>query len=71
MKTITFEAPAYWASYLINGDASGLGHVEKAKADKFISQQGKNVRAVCCSDEPYIGQFDGLTRDMLSYTAHV
>lgn len=31
-----WEAPSHWASYLINGDHSGLDDEEKAQADAFI-----------------------------------
>ena len=31
-----FTLPEYWASYLINGDASGVSDEEKASVDRFI-----------------------------------
>lgn len=40
MKPIVAAAPAYWASYLINGDASGLEPEEKKAADAWIERQG-------------------------------
>ena len=36
MDVIQFTAPACWASYLINGDASGLDDAEKASADRCL-----------------------------------
>lgn len=33
----TYTLPQYWASYLVNGDASGLDAGEKAKADKWLA----------------------------------
>jgi hypothetical protein len=35
----TATAPAYWASYLVNGDASGLEDREQASADRWIAKQ--------------------------------
>lgn len=32
MRTLKIVAPSHWASYLINGDASGLDTNEKAVA---------------------------------------
>ncbi len=37
IKVMTTLAPACWASYLINGDASGLDAVEKEACDKWIA----------------------------------
>ena len=35
MNTETYILPAYWASYLINGDASGLSNDEQAECDAW------------------------------------
>jgi len=46
MKTLeitTYTLPAYWASYLINGDASGLEEGEQALLDAFLRR--KNLPA--------------------------
>lgn len=32
-------APAYWASYLVNGDSSGIDENEKALCDAWKAQQ--------------------------------
>lgn len=42
--------PAYWASYLINGDASGLEEGEKAKADAWCKRLGI-LNVVDCEEE--------------------
>ena len=36
IKTETFELPIYWASYLVNGDDSGLEDREIAEIDSFL-----------------------------------
>lgn len=38
MNTETFILPAYWASYLINGDASGISDEDKAECDAFLKR---------------------------------
>ena len=40
----TVTGPAYWASYLINGDASGLEPGEQAKVDAWLEREG--IRSV-------------------------
>lgn len=36
MQIISLRLPAHWASYLINGDHSGLSTKEKQEIDSFI-----------------------------------
>ncbi len=38
-KLITITAPSHWASYLINGDASGLEPDEKTACDAWIERE--------------------------------
>lgn len=33
----TYTLPAYWASYLINGDDSGISPVDVEQAEKFLA----------------------------------
>jgi hypothetical protein len=40
MKTGTVELPLHWASYLINGDASGLDEGEAEKIDAGLEKHG-------------------------------
>jgi hypothetical protein len=47
MKVDVIEAPQHWASYLINGDSSGLNDHEIALADRYF--EGFDV--VNCADE--------------------
>lgn len=36
LKPIEYTLPVYWASYLINGDDSGIDPADKAQADEFL-----------------------------------
>lgn len=40
VQFVTVTGPASWASYLINGDASGLSPEEKAQADAWLEREG-------------------------------
>ncbi len=67
MNTETYILPAYWASYLINGDFSGLLHGEKEEIDSFIAGKGN---CVSCSDEQYYknsNDANNLSGDVLEY----
>jgi hypothetical protein len=62
--------PAYWASYLINGDDSGINADEKDTADKFLAEQ-KLPMPVSCTDEQYFKWGNDATTlggDVLEYT---
>lgn len=37
VTTATATAPSYWASYLVNGDASGLDPAEKVHAEHWLA----------------------------------
>lgn len=52
------EAPEYWASYLVNGDASGMDASDKAECDKWIAGIGDGWSVVSTEgDESSIGRF--------------
>ena len=36
----TITGPDFWASYFVNGDASGLNAQEKAQADAWLKREG-------------------------------
>lgn len=40
---VMITAPAYWSSYLVNGDASGLSADEKAQADAWLAREEVKV----------------------------
>lgn len=54
MTQESYSLPEYWASYLINGDHSGISETEKEEIDAFM---GRDYMAcfycVSCSDEAY------------------
>lgn len=39
-RTETHTLPAYWASYLINGDDSGLSDNERRRIDRYVKVNG-------------------------------
>lgn len=49
-KILEFNLPAYWASYLINGDASGITSAEQAAIDTFCTAKGVSGCAVECGE---------------------
>lgn len=65
------EAPAYWASYLVNGDASGLEDYELNQARAFerkLAQDGWHI--VSCG-ESYTGRWKVYDyADLVIYTIH-
>jgi hypothetical protein len=71
MKPVTYTLPAYWASYLINGDASGLEAGEQEIIDSFLARNGLDS-PVDCSEEAYFSLFNdantALAGDVLDYT---
>ena len=56
MKTLTATAPEHWASYLVNGDDSGLSPEDKAQADKFAAWLGGGI--VKCKDAGFMHTHD-------------
>jgi hypothetical protein len=64
-------APAHWASYLINGDASSLDDADQAEADAFQAEMNRRGYEwpVSCSDEADYGAPDfGACGDILTYS---
>lgn len=57
LKQITITAPSAWASYLINGDSSGLEDEDIKACDKWIEREG--VGGPCsCEDAGFIKWHD-------------
>lgn len=67
MKTnITLEhhtLPAFWASYIINNDHSGISEQEKDEIDRFLSTLKGYLTLKDMGSEPW---FDGY-QDVLEY----
>ena len=69
-NTFTRTAPSVWASYLINGDASGIDDADIAAADAFVAQYGEPMG---CTDAGFIHVHDAhhllpLGADCQAYT---
>ena len=73
LKSYTFDAPAHWASALINGDESGLdysGPEAVKEYEQWCSKHRKECSEVVgTKGEPWIGRFHGLMTEMQTYTA--
>ena len=73
MRTVTYTLPIYWASYLINGDDSGLEPGEKEEIDAFLEKEG-NIEFVGVSEEygfSHSNDANSLGGDVATYTALV
>ncbi len=77
----TINAPAHWACYFVNGDATGFdyyntstdnaGDRDMAEADKFLERLAKDGwRVVSCEGESFFGTFNGLGTDLITYIIH-
>jgi hypothetical protein len=64
------DAPAYWASYLVNGDASGLDDNEHGKADAWSGKLDGWFVVSVKEDSEYIGRWYGLQTDMCTYIVY-
>jgi len=79
IETIEYKLPAYWASYLINGDASGLldkcqdspEQSEQATIDQWLESEG-NPHFVDCGEQyfSWSNEATSLGGDVCDYVAH-
>jgi len=46
-RIVELTAPSYWASYLINGDASGMDDEEITACDAWIKREGLGSPCGC------------------------
>jgi hypothetical protein len=60
LKTSTLIGSAYWASYLINGDNSGLNDFELAACDAWLIQNDATHAIFADVGEPYFSWSYGL-----------
>ena len=58
LKIYRLTALSAWASYLINGDASGLGEGEQATVDSWIESEGVPGAPVDCEDAGFRWRHD-------------
>jgi hypothetical protein len=47
MQTLELTAPSAWASYLINGDASGISEEDQRAADQWLASIGHGGPVGC------------------------
>jgi hypothetical protein len=66
-----FDAPAHWASALINGDTSGLSEEDLKELEEWQEDNLELGWVVGASEEPHIGRWNGLQTELLTYTAHL
>ena len=48
METREFYLPSHWASYFVNGDATGLEDDEQALADEWHTNEFGEASVSCC-----------------------
>lgn len=46
-----YIAPSYWASYIVNGDDSGMSVEEREACEDWIASLGNNI--YCHAADPY------------------
>lgn len=65
-----YTLPVYWASYLFNGDASGLQDNEQAEIDAFIKREGLSWPLALSEDSWFAHSNDAgtLACDVATYT---
>ena len=64
----TYTLPANWASYLVNGDFSGLTEDEIVEVDDFVDRE--EIRFVTDVGESYFSSsndFDSIGRDVADF----
>lgn len=85
IEVTTATAPAHWATYLVNGDATGFdyyntptdkaGDRDQARADAWVERLAKDGwRVVSCEGEPWFAHSCDAVRnfngDIIEYTLH-
>ena len=68
----TYTLPAHWASYLINGDSSGLDNGEIQRILEWLDRHPRQ-NCVSCSEQPTFERWydaEGLACNCLEYTFH-
>lgn len=71
IRVVTYTLPAYWASYLINGDPSGLEDGEQAQIDRWMRVEQPGYPVDC--GEAYFAHSNDATRlggDVAEFTFH-
>lgn len=59
VKKTVLTLPSHWASYLVNGDASGLSDGERKQCEKTVARHGRTVgQCASCGDEYFARDSD-------------
>jgi hypothetical protein len=58
METKSFILPSLWASYIVNGDSSGLDGSEVSDCDFFLVTNGLTGKSVSCADNEYFSKWN-------------
>jgi hypothetical protein len=72
----TCKGPSYWASYIVNGDGSGMREDELAKCDAWLEyHNARGWRVVSCEDDSdfsdcYIFGLGRFAGDVCTYILH-
>lgn len=71
-RDVTYTLPMYWASYLVNDDASGLEPGEKEQIDNFLRRENLHRTLITAMSESYFSRTNdsgnGLGGDVIDYT---
>jgi hypothetical protein len=70
LKLVTYTLPAYWASYLINGDASGLDDGEQQQIDRWM-RNNRPGYPLDCGEESWFAHSNDATNlgdDVMEFT---
>ncbi len=72
-KIFKLTAPSHWASYLINGDASGMSGEDLSQCNGWLEEEfGEAADAVDCEDAGFRWRHDAsrhaLAADCQTYT---
>jgi hypothetical protein len=59
-ETKVVKGAAHWASYLINGDASGLSELERIQADAWCDRELEDGEQIVDCGEPFFSWSFGL-----------
>ena len=68
-RMFSIELPAYWVNTLINNDCSGIDDDALLEVTTW-QRDNPSACIVLCSDISYIGHYNGLLCDMLTYEGY-
>lgn len=65
-----YHLPAWWSVALLNNDRTSLAldAEDLAEFEEWAGQNTHLLNPVSCSDESFLGRWNGLTCDLLTYT---